>query len=139
MKTANDKIRTATNTPVGDWVLGNLVNMAKKNSMSFDVTLNVGGILVSGSVVGEREYLHGLREQLAAAFPDEDVVETMARILRVPEVDEKWRSQVDLTHVHLKRAKFFVPSSGLVPRDEGVSWRGRIDAVQGFVMGRLGA
>jgi len=48
------------NVPSKDWFLQFLVNLANKNRFELDITLTVGGILISGTLVGVRQYFDDL-------------------------------------------------------------------------------
>ena len=43
-------------TPSKDWFLQFLVNLVNKNRFELEITLTVGGILISGTLVGVRQY-----------------------------------------------------------------------------------
>jgi hypothetical protein len=42
-------------------------------------------------------------------------------------------------YIHLKEAKFFLPSGAgkPIPANQGVWWRGRLSEVSGFILGSL--
>jgi len=92
---------------------------------SIEITLLCGGVLVSGEIIGTREY--SLHDVWTEAF------------------DESDRKNKDLEpmlaadgFIHLKNVFFFSPSGGRLPSgDNGVFWRGRLDRIDGFTLGSI--
>ena len=54
--------------PKKDWFLQFLVNLANKNRFELDITLTVGGILISGTLAGVRQYFDDISAYFARPF-----------------------------------------------------------------------
>lgn len=122
-----------------DWFLAALVGIANSGA-SFGITLQVGGFLVSGTLVGGVEYFEGFASDFASAFSDPELAEEYrtafaAGAEHYRNVPEDKRSNV--SYVHLKEARFFNTSGKPIPGNRGVWWRGRLSEVSGFVLGSL--
>ncbi len=50
-----------------DWFLRVLVGMANSSRLQVNVTLNVGGLLLSGTLISERQYFEGVAEGIRSA------------------------------------------------------------------------
>jgi hypothetical protein len=93
------------------------------------ITLHVAGMLVSGYVINQRQFLltHPLTDKLL------EVGE------KLEESDEESVAVDDESphFIHLSDARFFLPGHPPIPNDGGVYWRGRISEVSGFSFGIL--
>jgi hypothetical protein len=96
------------------------------------ITLNVGGILISGDLISHKTYiendviLNKVKELLNNQQPSATTPEQ--------EVDAS-----NVLYIHLKNAKFFQPGQpGIPTKGEGFLWRGRLDCVDGFALGKIG-
>lgn len=129
------------NAPKRDWFLRFLVNLANKNRFELEITLNVGGLLISGTLAGVKKYFAGFGENFAASIgaskESEEIMTTFKKIgdecacVSHPE-------QTDApSYIHLKNARFFATDGKMIEGDSGIWWRGRISEVQGFVLGSL--
>jgi hypothetical protein len=93
-----------------------------------EITLNVGGFLVSGYITSARQFMlhHVLTDGLLEAAESEFKSAGML-------------SDDTFEYIHLSRAKFFVPGQPAIPGNvDGVFWRGRLSDISGFTFGVLG-
>lgn len=128
-----------------DWFLQSLVNVVNGGQLSFGVTLNVGGFLISGVMVSGREYFDGLGGDFASGVDDSEaaslIKETFNKYGAIYDIDDVEGKEEGLprpAYIHMRDAQFFSTSGDPVPSNQGVWWRGRISEVQGFVLGCLG-
>lgn len=123
-----------------DWVLRSLVKSVNESGLLVGITLTVGGMLVTGTLVGGREYFEDFADKVAASAEDDAGAAQVQAIFadlgaiydRDPEPGEPLPS-----YIHLKDVRFFSPSGQCLPDHDGAWWRGRIDSVQGFMLGRV--
>jgi hypothetical protein len=117
----------------GDLYLAMLIGMTENQTaevpITFDVTLNVGGMLVSGRLIGHdlfmRQFMGGVID---------DAIRSAVEEGKVPPFEETGERHF----IHLENARFFMPGNVPIPTTgPGVLWRGRLDAVDGFTMGEL--
>ncbi len=102
------------------------------DSRGVQITLCVGGLLVSGVFITYKMYL-----QLLLDGRIHDILEKAGKEGQIewplPEPEEAPR------FIHLMDAKFRLPGQGPLPTSgSGVLWRGRIDRIGGFNLGELG-
>jgi hypothetical protein len=140
---ANGKkiIPVTDSAPSKDWFLQFLVNLANKNRFELDITLTVGGILISGTLVGVRQYFDELSAFFANSFDSgknpEVIKETFKQIGDQCACVSPSEQTETPSYVHLKNVNFLDAQSKLIPGNEGLWWRGRISEVQGFTPGKL--
>ncbi|MEJ7138716.1 hypothetical protein [Amphibiibacter pelophylacis] len=86
------------------------------------VTLLVDGFLVSGEIVSFAQYLH-----------HNSAVEGVERFIQQSGGNASPAGAPNF--IHLKNARFYTASGQSVPSDDGVYWRGAVEAVSGFSFG----
>lgn len=120
-----------------DRFLSIFINSADKSNgdFSFPIVLNVSGFLVSGLIIGAKEYYETFADTY---FQDPSITkygEKLKKDLSELVSDDGFVSSID--KIHLKDAKFFHPSGKPIPTNMGVLWRGRLSEIAGFSFGSL--
>lgn len=139
-----------------DGFLEALVGLAEGDvGFGVPLTLTVGGLLVSGTVISRKRYYElfaeGIRQGLPAMFDTDarnriaacfapwtqvtEPKEDQPATLKEPEEQEpRPASRV----IHLGNVQFFHPAAAQpIPRNAATCWRGRLDAINGFILGTL--
>ena len=141
MAEENKEISQVMRVDDKDWFLQSLVNIVNSGSFNFGVTLNVGGFLVSGQLVGGKEYFEGFGSDFAGAFCGGEIAETIKKTFAghgdIYSSDNE--TSPSPSYIHLKDAKFFNTNGNPIPGNRGVWWRGRLSQVDGFSLGSLRA
>ncbi|CAB3666234.1 hypothetical protein LMG3458_00854 [Achromobacter deleyi] len=130
--------------PQADVFLQFLVNLVNNGGQlkSIGVTLQMGGMLVSGSIVSGAEYFDRFAESFADSLTDmesagrQTVRNSLAElgdVFRLPQPAEPLPN-----YIHLADALFFT-ADGTPIAGQPTLWRGRSNAVDGFILGRLQA
>jgi hypothetical protein len=130
-----------------DWFLQSLVDMVNSSTsnVSFNVTLSVGGVLVSGELIGGQHYFDGFGAEFTKSF-DENAAKTakesfskLGEIYRQGGSDEtasgKAGTSAGPSYIHLKNARFSRTDGKPASSAKGVWWRGKLSAVDGFTLG----
>ncbi len=126
-----------------DWFLQSLVAMANRSNLEIGITLQVSGMLVSGSLVSGKKYFEGFAEDFSSPFAaDPEAAESIKA--SYSSYGELYKKDADAEgvslppqYVHLKNARFFNTTGNTIPGNKGMWWRGRIGAVGGFSLGSL--
>jgi hypothetical protein len=128
-----------------DWFLANQVHLADAYGIEQGITLNVGGVLVSGMLIGGRKYFQELSDQIrrvTAGTASEGYGELMGDTHsafvevypeRQPDQPYPYRR---INYIHLRGALTF-GSNGIMSPREGVYWRGKLSSVDGYSFGNL--
>ena len=121
-----------------DWLLRELVSLDVNQHFGLEITLQVGGLLVSGMLVDGRTYFadSGVRDVLERCLDPDDPKAARYQLT-------KWASDFysedrerSILYIHLKNARFFSPGCfEPMPRVAGRWWRGRLSEVSGFMLG----
>lgn len=127
-----------------DWFLQMLVGMTNDAMFEVGITLQVSGMLVSGSLVSGKAYFDGFAADFASIFAEPEIASSIRRdlssygdVYNAP--DEGQPDRPPPQYVHLKNARFFNTAGKPIPANRGVWWRGRIREVGGFTLGSLSA
>ena len=126
-----------------DWFIQSLVNVANVQPLSFGVTLQVSGLLVSGYLVSGKAYFEAVGAQiLGGVAQNPALAEQMRKMFATFESaypnDPGQTDRPVPQFVHLQNARFYGTDGTPVPSNEGVWWRGRISEISGIVIGILG-
>lgn len=128
--------------PSADAFLQFLVNLVNNGSQieSIGVTLQMGGMLVSGSIISGAEYFDSFAANFTSSLDtlDPDTrktvrtsLEELGDVFRLPQPVDPLPN-----YIHLADALFFT-ADGTPVAGQPTLWRGRTSAVDGFILGRL--
>ena len=143
---AEEAVGSIFDQPAGtDWALAWIVHMAHAHSIIQSVTLTVGGSMISGDVIGGRQFFEALSEQIDQGAFEGDEDGAVRRVLR-----DSWNTLGGgvyppssgetvhpMSYIHLRNARMFVPGQKPLP-SKGMLWRGKLADVSGFSLGSLG-
>ena len=131
-----------------DWFLEFLIHTTGESGISpFGVTLNVGGLLISGKVISAQHYFKCLAQDIAdnlrkAGATQDSIdfaIESFTK-LGVPQKEQNDGENAPRPlFIHLTEAKFFFPGNMPIPNNQSILWRGMIRNVDGIIMGTLSA
>lgn len=126
-----------------DGFLQALVEMANAENvqLSFGITLNVGGVIISGQLISIRKYLEDFGEVFAESFEISGHEEIGAMLRRAfkeaPTSVDDDSSSPGPSYIHLADARFHSFDGRTIPSQQGVLWRGKLSSIDGFVLGSL--
>ena len=137
-------------------ILQLFIGITESSSIRFPITLQVGGIHVSGMLTTTQDYAKGIRDwtkQNATYQPPtglseaeirriiEDVFDVVAVNTETATVERNRTDNEEpvreFEFIHLRDAKFFEPGLHAANQGAGVWWRGRVSAIDGFFFGAL--
>jgi len=96
--------------------------------LEHDITLLVGGFLVSGFVVSYDKYVQ--HHQTTSGI-DLAIKEFVA--------EDSKPNEKTINYIHLRDAKYYIPGANPIPGNMGVFVRIPLDVIQGFSFGKLEA
>jgi hypothetical protein len=144
---SREELADAIRQAQSDWWLALLVRFANETAFSFPITLSVSGMLVSGVLVGGKEYFEGIAETISKGVPDEEDRASLRDLFGAPATiydessDDNPPAEDDKPEppppgfIHLKDARLWSPDRSPLSRQRGIWWRGRIAAIDGFFFG----
>ena len=126
-----------------DWFLQQLVQFANDQAMSLGITLNVGGVIVSGTLIGGKRYFEGFANDFGEGLGKSELVDMVKQHFqqhgKIYDRPADETSGFDPSFIHLEGAKFFSPGDQPIPSNRGMFWRGKISSIDGFILGSLAA
>jgi len=134
---------SATPNAQHDWFIQSLVNVANMAPLTFGVTLQVSGLLVSGYLVSGKAYFAAVGQQVVSSFSQNAALaDEMRKLFATFESaypgDPSQKDRPIPQFIHLQNARFYSTDGTPVPSNAGVWWRGRISQISGIVFGILG-
>ncbi len=120
--------------------------MANADAFPIPITLSVSGMLITGMMIsGERyfkEFSGVFTNQINAYVKPETLTaiqEAFQKHAQVYKPDPTPTAVVlGLMYIHMMNARAFLSDGRPIPTWDGMLWRGRVDAVDGFWVGRIG-
>lgn len=126
-----------------DFFLQILVQLANRiDGFPVQLTLNVGGSIISGDLVGGRLYFEAVKAMWTTdPTAENEVFNNFFEFLEAPyRLDDDEGTEAKQAHphfIHLRNARFYTAGQEPIPANQGVWWRGRLAAIDGFCMGSL--
>lgn len=130
-----------------DCFLQSLVSIVNDESASIPITLSVGGLLISGDMIGGKAYFNEFARQFKGGFRDissetastiEKAFKRLGDVYDPVQKEVQGSAPIPKPHmVHLRDAQIYLSGASPEPSEKGVLWRGRLEAVDGFSLGRL--
>lgn len=136
--------QSANAAPGADAFLQFLVNLVNNGGQleSIGVTLQMGGMLVSGAIVSGAEYFDSFAASFTGSLKTVDETTRTAVHASLAELGDVFRVPQPAdplpNYIHLADALFFT-ADGTPIAGQPTLWRGRTSAVDGFILGRLQA
>ena len=117
-----------------DSILEFFVQAANKHEFTLDITLNVNGAVVSGTLVSAKDYFDALSEN----FEDgSDVAQKLSEELAKAGETVEENSNSEANFIHLKNTKVYCGDSKPTPSKGKILWRGKLSEVDGFFLGKI--
>ena len=137
---------------VQDFLLAEIVRLANWFDVEHGITLSIGGASLSGMLISGRRYFESQAASAAAGAvrggDDAEIANsyrtmmidfytTWAGLYDRPETLPEGTPPPAPSYIHLRNARWFTPAGPSFPAGNGMLWRGRLAAVEGFSLGLL--
>jgi dihydrodipicolinate synthase/N-acetylneuraminate lyase len=114
-----------------DSILEFFVQAANQHDFLLDITLNVNGAIVTGTLVSAKEYFETLSETFAEGSEvAQKISEQLAQATEA--IDDS-----EAHFIHLKNAKVYCGDSKPTPSKGDILWRGKLTELDGFFLGKI--
>ncbi|MET3508056.1 gas vesicle accessory protein GvpU [Halalkalibacter oceani] len=117
-----------------DNILEYFVQAANKHDFALDITLNVGGAIVSGTMVSAKHYFSTMSETFAGG---NEISHHLSDQLAQAGEAAKKSEEPSASFIHLKEAKVYCGDSNPTPSEGEVLWRGKLSEIDGFYLGKI--
>nr|WP_026694736.1 gas vesicle accessory protein GvpU [Peribacillus kribbensis] len=116
-----------------DNILEFFVQAANNHDFALDITLNVKGAVITGTMVSAKEYFDTLSE----TFEDgNDLAQAISEQLsQAGESAQNGDSKANF--IHMKEAKVYCGDSKPTPSKGKILWRGKLSEIDGFFLGKI--
>ena len=110
----NSKTKDIDRIERTDWFLQDMVDIVNSNHVSFGIVLNVKGLIISGLLIGGKDYFKGFAEDFSLSLKDGEAKESIEKNLSnygnmiYDKKEEKDDIPRKPQYIHLKKARFEV-------------------------------
>lgn len=105
-----------------------------KHDFSLDITLNLKGAIVTGTMVSAGKYFEGLSETFGGG---NDVAEALSEKLAQAGEGAQSSNGGGANFIHLEDAKVYCGDTKPTPAKGDILWRGKLSEVDGFFLGKI--
>jgi hypothetical protein len=129
-----------------DWFLQQVIATANLG-LSMGLTITLGGTVISGQLISGRQYFEELSDQIKGGSTNMgnetlemlgDNWKMLTQIYDKPEgAGDDWQP-APAGYIHMRQAKIYTPGQHPLPGGQGLLWRGKVAAVDGFALGQFG-
>ncbi|MED1600480.1 MULTISPECIES: gas vesicle accessory protein GvpU [Alkalihalophilus] len=119
-----------------DSILEYFVHAANKHDFSLNITLNVGGAMVTGTMISAKEYFSLLSEKFEGG---NDISNHLSEQLKQAGESAKGDEETPASFIHLNEAQVYCGDREPTPSEGEVLWRGKLSEVDGFFLGKISA
>ncbi|TDL31891.1 gas vesicle protein GvpU [Jeotgalibacillus sp. S-D1] len=117
-----------------DNILEFFVQAANKQDFTLDITLNVGGAIVTGTMISAKDYF----EELSGTFEDgNEVAQNLSEQLSRAGESVESNDNAEAHFVHMKNTKVYCGDSKPTPSKGKILWRGKLSEIDGFFLGKI--
>ncbi|WP_233129897.1 gas vesicle accessory protein GvpU [Domibacillus epiphyticus] len=117
-----------------DSILEFFVQAANHHDFSLDISLNVKGAVISGTMVSAKEYFNTLSE----TFEDGNETAKMLseQFVKTGEAVQA-NDDSEAYFLHMKDTKVYCGDSKPTPSKGKILWRGKLSEIDGFFLGKI--
>jgi len=117
-----------------DSILEFFVQAANSYDFSLDISLNVNGAVISGTLISAKDYF----ETMSETFEDgNEIAQKISEQLAATGESFESSKGAEANFIHLKNTKVYCGDSKPTPSEGKILWRGKLSEVDGFFLGRI--
>ncbi|ART77698.1 gas vesicle protein GvpU [Sutcliffiella horikoshii] len=117
-----------------DSILEFFVQAANSYDFSLDISLNVNGAVISGTLISAKDYF----ETMSETFEDgNEIAQKISEQLAATGESFESNKGAEANFIHLKNTKVYCGDSKPTPSEGKLLWRGKLSDVDGFFLGRI--
>ncbi|WP_404459126.1 gas vesicle accessory protein GvpU [Sutcliffiella horikoshii] len=117
-----------------DSILEFFVQAANNYDFSLDISLNVNGAVISGTLISAKDYFEAMSE----TFEDgNEIAQKISEQLAATGESFESSKGAEANFIHLKNTKVYCGDSKPTPSEGKILWRGKLSEVDGFFLGRI--
>ncbi|MGD6992576.1 gas vesicle accessory protein GvpU [Sutcliffiella horikoshii] len=117
-----------------DSILEFFVQAANSYNFSLDISLNVNGAVISGTLISAKDYF----ETMSETFEDgNEIAQKISEQLAATGESFESSKGAEANFIHLKNTKVYCGDSKPTPSEGKILWRGKLSEVDGFFLGRI--
>lgn len=117
-----------------DSILEFFVQATNKHDFSLDITLNVNGAIVTGTMVSAKEYF----DQMSEKFEEgNEISQKLSDHLAKAGESVSSNEDAETHFIHMKHTKVYNGDTKPTPSKGKILWRGKLEEIDGFFLGKI--
>ena len=117
-----------------DSILEFFVQATNKHDFTLDITLNVNGAVITGTMISAKDYFDTLSE----TFEDgSEVAQKLSEQLAKAGDAVETNGDSEAHFIHMKNTKVYCGDSKPTPSTGKILWRGKLSEINGFFLGKI--
>ncbi|WP_404347312.1 gas vesicle protein GvpU [Sutcliffiella horikoshii] len=117
-----------------DSILEFFVQAANSYDFSLDISLNVNGAVISGTLISAKDYFEAMSETFEEG---NEIAQKISEQLAATGESFESSKGAEANFIHLKNTKVYCGDSKPTPSEGKILWRGKLSEVDGFFLGRI--
>ncbi|WP_349407384.1 gas vesicle accessory protein GvpU [Pseudalkalibacillus sp. SCS-8] len=117
-----------------DSILEYFVRASNTEDLSLDITLNVKGALISGTMISAKEYFEILSGKLENG--SKSAQKLSEEFAAASDAAEKQDNR-EVDYIHMKNTRVYCGDRHPTPSKGKILWRGKLDQIDGFFPGKI--
>jgi len=117
-----------------DNILEVFTTAVNKYDFSLDITLNVKGAVITGTMISAKEYFESLSEVFEEG---NDIAQTLSGQLSQAGEAAENSNDSEANFIHMQNTKVYCGDTKPTPSQGEVLWRGKMNEVDGFFLGKI--
>lgn len=117
-----------------DSVLEYFVKASNTGELALDITLNVNGSVVSGTMISAKEYFDALSGKLENGS---EIAQKLSEELAAASEEVDSGNGDEANFIHMKNTRVYCGDSKPTPSKGKILWRGKLDQIDGFFLGKI--
>lgn len=117
-----------------DSILEFFVQAANKHDFSLDITLNVKGSVITGTLISAKEYFTTLSETFEGGG---EIAQMLSEQLGKSGEAAENNDDPEAHFIHMKETRVYCGDSKPTPSKGEILWRGKLSEIDGFFLGKI--
>ncbi|MCF6410793.1 gas vesicle accessory protein GvpU [Pseudalkalibacillus salsuginis] len=117
-----------------DSIIEYFAKAANTGDFTLDITLNVNGSVISGTMISAKKYF----EELSGKLEDgSEIAQKLSEDLSEASEAADSHDGGEANFIHMKNTRVYCGDNKPTPSKGKILWRGKIDQIDGFFLGRI--
>lgn len=124
----------STQVSAKDSILEYFVQASNTQDFSLDISLNINGSVVSGTLISAKDYFETLSQKLEDGS---EISQKLSEQLGAASETAESNPDGEANFIHMKNTRVYCGDNKPTPSKGQILWRGKLDEIDGFFLGKI--